>query len=57
MLKTLNNMVRELNKGVSDERLEAIDNFYQSVNVETLNTYQALAFYELDRLLWAAYAM
>lgn len=57
MLNQINNMVRELNNGVSDERLEVIDNFYQSVNVETLNTYQALAFYELDRLLWVAYAM
>lgn len=57
MLNQINNMVRELNNGVSDERLEVIDNFYQTVNVETLNTYQALAFYELDRLLWAAYAM
>lgn len=57
MLKQLNNMVCELGKGVSDERLEVIDSFYQAVNVEQLTTYEAIAYGELDRLLWCAYAM
>ena len=57
MLKTLNNMVRELNKGVSDERLEQIDSFYQTVDVEQLTTYEAIAYNELDWRLWVAYAM
>lgn len=57
MLKQLNNMVRELGKGVSDERLEVIDSFYQAVNVEQLTTYEAIAYNELDWRLWCAYAM
>lgn len=57
MLKQINAMVNELGKGVSDERLEQIDSFYQAVNVETLTTYEALAYNELDWRLWVAYAM
>lgn len=56
MLKTLNNMVAQLNKGVSDEVLDQIDNFYQTVDVETLTTYEAIAYNELDWKLWQAYA-
>mgnify|MGYP006945361391 CR=1 FL=1 len=57
MLKTLNNMVAQLNNGVDDNTLEQMDSFYQKVNPQDLNFYESIAYYELDRLLWQAFAM
>lgn len=57
MLKTLNNMVAQLNNEVDDNTLEQIDNFYQSIDVEQLTTYEAIAYNELDWRLWCAFAM
>lgn len=56
MLKELNNKVAQLYKGVDDDTLEVIEDFYQTVDIESLNNYETIAYNELDRLLWIAYA-
>ena len=55
MLKQLNNMVRELGKGVSDERLEVIDSRFNGIDTEQLNNYETIAYNELSDRLWLAY--
>lgn len=57
MLKELNNKIAQLYKGVDDDTLEVIEDFYQAIDVESLNTYEALAYYEMDRLLWDAWSV
>ena len=56
MLNTMNDMIMNLNKGVSDDTLDRYDSFYQTVDIESLTTYESIAYSELDRLLWIAYA-
>ena len=56
MLKTMNDMVMNLVHGVDDDTLDKYDSFYQTVDIESLNTYESIAYNELDRLLWKAYA-
>ena len=57
MLKTMNDMIMNLNKGVSDDTLDRYDSFYQTVDIESLSTYEMIAYNELDRLLWMAYSL
>ena len=57
MLKQLNDMVQNLYRGVSDDTLDRYDSFYQTVDIENLNTYEMIAYNELDRLLWVAYSL
>lgn len=57
MLKTLNDMIMNLVHGVDDDTLDRYDDFYQAVDIETLSTYESIAYSELDRLLWEAYAI
>ena len=57
MLKTMNDMIMNLVHGVDDDTLDRYDSFYQTVDIETLNTYEMIAYNELDRLLWMAYSL
>ena len=56
MLKELNNKISQLYKGVDDDTLEVIEDFYQAIDIESLNNYETIAYNEMNRLLWIAYA-
>ena len=56
MLKQLNEMVQNLYRGVDDDTLDRYDEFYNSVDIESLTTYEMIAYNELDLQLWKAYA-
>lgn len=57
MLKTMNDMIMNLVHGVDDDTLDRYDSFYQTLDRESLNTYESIAYNELDRLLWMAYSV
>lgn len=57
MLKTMNDMIMNLVHGVDDDTLDRYDSFYQTVDIESLSTYEMIAYNELDRLLWMAYSL
>ena len=56
MLKTMNDMIVNLEKGVSDDIRDTYDSFYQTLNRESLTTIETYSYDELSDLLWKAYA-
>mgnify|MGYP003298675379 CR=1 FL=1 len=56
MLKTMNDMIVNLEKGVSDDILDTYDSFYQTLNRESLTTIEIYSYDKLSELLWKAYA-
>ena len=56
MLKTMNDMIVNLEKGVSDDILDTYDSFYQTLDRESLTTIEIYSYDKLSDLLWKAYA-
>lgn len=56
MLKTMNDMIVNLEKGVSDDILDTYDSFYQTLDRESLTTIEIYSYDKLSELLWKAYA-
>ena len=56
MLKTMNDMIVNLEKGVSDDIRDTYDSFYQTLDRESLTTVEIYSYDRLSELLWIAYA-
>ena len=56
MLKTMNDMIMNLEKGVSDDIRDTYDSFYQTLDRESLTTVEIYSYDRLSDLLWKAYA-